>query len=324
MKNKKLKKEKDDIFSQMVNFGTRIFKDENVAKHLSFGVGGKVKYLAEVCNQEEIIFAVNLAREKKIPYLILGGGYNLVFSGKKWNGIVIKVSDGKIKINGDIIYSDAGALLSGLIKVAVSSGLSGIETLSGIPGTIGGAIYGNAGAYGHSISEYLVSVTIFDGNDVRKIAKDECDFSYRESIFKKKDWVILGAEFKFIPGDRGSLTSTSKKIIETRLNKFGKEPKCAGSYFKNVVVSELKPVVLEGIPKNKIIDGKIPAGYLLESVGAKGMRVGGIYVADYHGNIILNDGTGKSSDLYKLTEKLKKLVKEKFGINLEEEVITID
>lgn len=319
-----IKKYPYGIILTMKKNGINVFEDEDVSKHLSFGVGGKVKFLAEVTNLDEITLAIKLANKNKIPYMILGGGYNVVFSNKKWNGLVIKIADGKIIRKDDTVYSEAGASLAGFIKVCTENGLSGPETLSGIPGTIGGAVYGNAGAYGHSISEFITFVTIFDGKTIKKLEADKCLFCYRDSIFKKKNWVILGAGFKMLPGDSKKLIETSEKIISTRYKKFGKEPRCPGSYFKNVLVYSIPSETLKVIDSSKIIEGKIPAGYLLESVGAKGMRVGGIYVADYHGNIILNDGTGKYADLIKLTKKLKKLVKAKFGILLEEEVVVID
>ncbi|HBM45690.1 MAG: UDP-N-acetylenolpyruvoylglucosamine reductase [Parcubacteria group bacterium GW2011_GWF2_38_76] len=303
-----------------------VVKNIEISQHLNFGVGGKVSHFVTASNKEDILSAVAYAKKEKIPYLILGGGNNIVSCDKKIKCLVIKISSepdsvgGEIKIKDNKIYTDAGILLSDLVSTTVKNGFVGLETLSGIPGTVGGSIYGNAGAYGHSISEFISSVTIFDGKKIIKTGNKDCHFGYRESVFKKKKWIIIGAEFKFKKGDAKELTKISEDIIETRWKKFGPKPKCPGSYFKNIIVKDISKKSLAFIDPSKIKDGKIPVGYLLEEVGAKGMREGGIYVSDFHGNIILNDGTGKYNDLTKLVKKLKSLVKKKFGIEIEEEV----
>lgn len=276
--------------------------------------------MTEVATPEEIIEAIKHAKSQKIVHIILGGGNNVVFCDKKTKCLVIKIIGGDIHIIGDKVHVDAGVDLLHLIRTVIKDGLAGLETLSGIPGTAGGAIYGNAGAYGHSISEVVDSVKIFDGKKIRSLTNKECKFEYRESIFKKKKWVILSAELKFGKGDAKELQKKSEEITKIRWEKFGPKPKCPGSYFKNILVKDISKKSLTLVDPTKIKDGKIPAGYLLEEVGAKGMREGGVYVSDYHGNIILNDGTGNYKDLKKLVNKLRKLVKNKFGIKLEEEV----
>jgi UDP-N-acetylmuramate dehydrogenase len=188
---------------------------------------------------------------------------------------------------------------------------------------VGGAIYGNAGAYGQSISDSLLWVEIFNGDKIIRISKDECRFGYRDSIFKHKNWVILEAKFELKFGDKKTIQNRREEIKKIRARKYKTGVKCPGSYFKNIIASELPGDVLRNIDQNKIIYGKIPAGYLLESVGACGMKVGGIRVADNHGNLFINDGQGTFSDINSITHILKEKVKEKYGIELEEEVVIL-
>lgn len=221
------------------------------------------------------------------------------------------------------IYCSAGVLLSNFISAVLEKGYAGLEALSGIPGTIGGAIYGNAGAYGHSVGEFVKKVIVFDGKKERAIDEKDCRFGYRTSTFKGRKWIILGAEFVFANGDKIELEKKSAEIIDVRWKKFGPKPKCPGSYFKNVPVKDIPKKGMSLLGEARVSEGKIPAGYLLELAGAKGMRVGDIYVSDFHGNIILNGGEGKFRDLMKLVKKLKVLIEKKFGIKLEEEVIYV-
>ena len=245
----------------------------------------------------------------------------MVFPDEFLNRLIIKINNKDFKIIRNKAIIDAGAPLFLSIKKMINAGLGGLETLSGIPGTIGGAIVGNAGAYGHSISEVIEKAQIYNGKKVLWLKNKDCDFRYRESIFKRRrDFVILKVVFNLKKGDKKELQKTSKEIVIERLKKYPTGLKCAGSFFKNLVVKEIKPEILKLIDKNKIIEEKVPTGYLLEEVGAKGMKIGDIAVADYHANLLVNRGNGKASDIKKLAKILKEKVEKRFGIILEEEV----
>ncbi|MEI6436084.1 MAG: UDP-N-acetylmuramate dehydrogenase [Bacteroidota bacterium] len=300
--------------------GIDILKNVSLKEHNNFGLGGVARYFCLVSSSDEVIEAIEISKKLKTQYYVLGGGYNVVFSDNDFDGLIIKIKGGHIRQDGDKVYCDAGISLSELIGFTISKGMSGLESLSGIPGTVGGAIYGNAGAYGHSISEVIESVRVFDGDKIRKISKNDCKFEYRESLFKKNKWIITEVEMVFGKADKKELEKISSNIIEIRNKKFPWDLKCPGSYFKNVFVLSLSKKVLSNIDQGRIIEGKIPAGYLLEQVGAKGMADGGAKVTDFHGNIIINTGNAKYSEVKNLSGKLKKLVFEKFEINLEEEV----
>ncbi len=297
----------------------------------TFGVGGKVKWYLKVISPEELVDAVSLAKENSLKYLVMAGGSNLVFSDETYPGLLIHYlnSQAEISCEGNVITCEAGLPLASLINFAIENNLAGLESLSGIPGTVGGAIVGNAGAYGQSISDHLEKIEIFSPSPsplgragVGLISCGDHHFAYRNSIFKNegKNWLVLRATFNLEKGDGVELLKKSKEIIEIRNAKYVPGVKCPGSYFKNVLVSTITPEALSKIDQNKIRDGKIPAGYLLEDVGARGLREGEAVVANFHGNLIINESHATYADVIKLVTKLKKLVKDRFEIELEEEV----
>lgn len=299
----------------------KILRNKKVAKLTTFGIGGIAEYFCEVKNTKELLAAIEFARTKKLKYRIFAGGSNVVFPDGVIHGLLIRIVGGAIKkVGEERVYADAGVSLARLITYAITHGFIGVETLSGIPGTVGGAIVGNAGAYGHSIEESIQRVHVWDGRKEVWIAKNECKFAYRESIFKQKDWIVLGVEFAFYGGSTKNLWATSRRIIAERLKKYPRGLRCPGSYFKNILIKDIPVKALRKIDANKIIGDKLPAGYLLEVVGAKGMRRGGVGVADYHGNLILNYGKGTAKDAKLLAATLKKRVRARFGIELQEEI----
>lgn len=302
----------------------RIRENVPLAPFSTFGIGGRARYFFQPKKIGELKEAVEWAAQNKHACRVFAGGSNVVFPDEGFDGLLIRVFGGKIKI-GKLqccIVVDAGVLLADVIKKTVLSGWAGLETLSGIPGTIGGAVVGNAGAYGHSISEVVQSVEFFDveKGEVGTLSDKECEFGYRDSIFKKKNFFILSVCLCFQLGDKKTLTTKSREIIKIRKKKYKPGLRCPGSFFKNVLVKDAGEEALKKIDSSKIVDGKIPAGYLLEDVGAKGMREGGIYIADFHGNLFVNDGGGTAAEVKKLSAVLKKRVGEKFGIRLEEEI----
>ena len=313
-----------------------VFKqDVSLSSLTTFQVGrGKADYYVQISKAEELIKIVKLARELEIPFRVIAGGSNLVFADTDYHGLLIqflartksnkkaKISLGKRGAKMALIVPASLTLMS-LIQSSIEQGLAGLEALSGIPGTVGGALVGNAGAYGQAISDKLVSVTVFDSKKIRIISKKACQFAYRNSIFKTKlakDYLILSAEFKLEKGSKKELQKKSREIIQTRLKRYPKNLKCPGSFFKNVLVSSVSKKSLAKIDESKIRDGKINTGWLLEKSGALNLRSGAIHVSDWHGNLIINDGGGTSEDVKKLANLLKNKVYKKFGIKLEEEV----
>ena len=306
---------------------SKIEVEENVdiRPHTTFGVGGVVRYFVEVGSSRDAVLAINFAKKNKIPYVIIAGGSNLVFGDGLLNMLVIKIItpvkvSSYISVKNNEVVCDASVSLMDLVSFTISRGLCGLEALSGIPGTVGGALVGNAGAYGQTISGPLKELEIFDGKKIRRLSKKECEFTYRDSIFKRKSWIVLSLSFSMPSGDREELEKKSREIIETRNKKYIPGIKCPGSFFKNILIENVPKTSLKFLSKDRDYYGKVPAWYFLDQVGARGMVEGGIKIADFHGNLLMNTGRATFKDVYTLAERLKSLVKEKFGIILEEEI----
>ena len=303
----------------------KITKNKPLTPLSTFGIGGKAEYFVVVKNVSELKKALDWAGEKRVSWKFFSGGSNIVFPDGLLRGLLIKIDIGRdeLKQTGDNTTSCGSAvLLQEAVDFSNKHGLAGLETMAGIPGTLGGAIVGSAGAYGRSISEAVKMVEILDVEKLesRWISGDECEFSYRESIFKHKPFIVLKAELVFQKSDPEILEKKSREIIEVRLKKYKPGLKCPGSFFKNVLTKDASKKSLKLIDESKIIEGKIPTGYLLETVGGKGMRRGGIKIADFHGNLFINDSAGTAKDVKELAKELKKRVRDHFGIKLEEEV----
>jgi UDP-N-acetylmuramate dehydrogenase len=193
--------------------------------------------------------------------------------------------------------------------------------MTGIPGWVGGAIYGNAGAYGRSIDCSVEAVRFFDGTAVREIGRDECRFRYRHSTFKdNKGWIVFQTRLSLRDGDAEELRRRADEILAIRNAKYPPEMKCAGSIFKNLIFAELPAAVQVQVDPKVVREGKVPSAWFLEQAGAKGMRNGGIHVADYHANLIYNAGGGKAREVRAIVDELKARVRDRFCFDIEEEV----
>lgn len=312
----------ENEYSQLQSVsGLTVKRQEPLRNHTRFALGGPATVFAETVDSSAFVKALQLLQSSGSSHVVLGGGTNLIVSDEGYQGVVLRYIAAGIRHAGNRVQVDAGAELNHLVDSLNQAGLKGLETLAGIPGWVGAAVYGNAGAYGHSISERVDSVTFFDGANIRKLNKLECDFRYRESIFKRrKDWIIFSVDLLLDAGNRSELVETSTGIRKVRDEKFPPTMKCAGSIFKNFLLRDLPAHVAAVVPSTVVREGKIPAAWFLEQAGAKGTVRGGIRVADYHANLIYNTGTGTSAELCQIIQYLKQLVHEKFGLKLEEEV----
>jgi UDP-N-acetylmuramate dehydrogenase len=301
----------------------RLSLSENVplSSCTRFGIGGPARLLVDAGADNALAAAMAVIRSAGTPWALIGGGTNLVADDAGFSGVVLRYTAAGIRIDGTRIAVQAGALLQALVDSSIQAGLRGLETMTGIPGWVGGAIYGNAGAYGHSIAERVVSVRYFDGECVRELSGDGCEFQYRESIFKRhKDWIVLEATLRLDPADAAELARTAEGILKIRNAKYPPAMRCAGSIFKNLFLTQLAPRIRSLVPGQVIREGKVPSAYFLEQVGAKGITDGGIRVADYHANLVYNTGGGTSGQVAHVVGVLKQRVRERFGLELEEEV----
>src|SRR5208337_423283 len=234
---------------------------------------------------------------------------------------VLRFHGAALARDGERVQAQAGATLQSVVDFAIGHGLEGVERMTGIPGFTGGAIYGNAGAYGQSIADTLESVRVFDGERVRRLEGAECAFRYRDSVFKRqKEWLILEAVFGLRNGDAEALKASADEILATRNRKYPPDMRCAGSIFKNLILDELPETLRSQVPESVAKKGKAPAAWFLDQAGGRGLHRGGIHVAGYHANLIYNDGTGSARELRRLIGELKRRVEARFGLRLEEEV----
>jgi len=323
-------------------------EDIPLAKFTSFNIGGRAKYFFEGNNKREIIKAVSLAKQEDLPFFILGGGSNLLVDDKGYQGLVIKIQNSGLKIQKENsnfkVAAGAGTSLSLLVSNAAENGLSGLEWTVGIPGTLGGAIYGNAGAFGKSMKDVVKEVEVFDAKDlqVKIYSLEDCRFDYRESIFKKdKNLIILSAVLELKKGEKKEIENKmkrylsermiilsavlelkkgEKKEIENKMKRYLSERKkkqpmgfaCAGSVFKNPSFAQTS--------RRFMTDRELSAGELIERCGLKGRSIGGAKISEKHANFIINLGKAKFSDVRRLIDLIKKRVRSKFGIELEEEL----
>jgi UDP-N-acetylmuramate dehydrogenase len=293
-----------------------------MARYTRFEIGGPASMLADVSTTEALAEAIDLVRDSGTPQAILGDGTNVIVDDAGFPGVVVRYVPDRIEIDGTKVRAEAGASLQDLVDQTIVAGLGGLETMTGIPGWVGGAIYGNAGAYGHSIQEFVESVRFFDGETTREFTSDQLDFSHRSSIFARfKDWVVLDVVLRLEPADSEELRSTADRILKIRNDRCPPSLKCAGNIFKNLTIKDLPPGV--EVPETVVREGKIPSAYFLDALGAKGRAVGSLRVADYYANLIYNEGGGTAHDLWILIDTLKAGVWEKFGIRLEEEVQSV-
>lgn len=299
---------------------------ENIplAPFTTFRIGGPARYYAEVSGAIEIAEILEYAEEHELPLYVLGGGSNVLFSEKGFPGIVVHVVDGGLHVSGEKITAGAGVSLFDVVWKAKDAELEGIEKLAGIPGSFGGAVRGNAGAFGTEIGDVIVSVKTLDRHTgmVREYRQTECEFGYRTSLFKKNpQFVILSAEMKLLSGEKGMLERVIKETVAAREAKHPQDAKCAGSFFMNPEVKD-EHLLQEfekdtGMPSK---GGKLPAGWLIDHVGLRGKRIGGAMVSERHPNYLLNTGTATAEDIVTLASLVKTKVRDELRIRLQEEV----
>ena len=323
-----------DTFINLKNNFPRIEKDILLKDYSTFRIGGPAKYFLRTSDKKELKKIVEIATQEKIKFLVIGGGSNILFSDKGFDGLVVVYrSENLKKENFNIEKKDKGENVTVKVDASIPlffliselKNLSGLEWGVGIPGTLGGAINGNAGASGESISDSIQSVDIIDvssGSIVeRKMKKKECLFAYRTSIFKNNsDLLIVSAELNLMKDDEEEI----KKRIADNLNKRKvKQPKgfSAGSVFKNYY-GKLEESVLKEYPQLKIFSEKeiVPTGLLIELCGLKGKQIGDAKISDEHANFIINLKNATADDVMSLINLIKKSVKEKFLVDLIEEI----
>ncbi len=277
----------------------------DLKKYNTYGIGGISKYLVMPEDIDELSSLIKYLNKEGIPWYVLGGGSNVILPDEDFDGAIIKLDKlNRVVIDNDIITADAGISLGMFVNTLLDRGFVGYASLMGIPGTLGGAIVGNAGAYNVSIFDYLISVSIIDADGNKKILnKEDIKYDYRYTEFKGKNSIVVTASFKGIYGDVALVREQIQLNLEKRRNTQPLEYKNAGSVFKN--------------------PPEYSAGYLIEHAGLKGLIVGGAQVSNKHANFIINYDNAKSRDIIKLIEIIKSTVKDKFNIELNLEQVVV-
>lgn len=279
-------------------------ENEPLSAHSTMRVGGPAALAAFPTGSAELSALIQRAKEASVRYIIVGNASNILFSDDGFDGLAIfTTAMRRVVWNGARVTAECGASLTGLAATATKRGLSGLEFAFGIPGTVGGAVYMNAGAYGSQVSAVLTSSEYLQGDTVLSRSAEEHRFGYRTSIYRSTDDIILSAEFTLTPGDPEEIAAKAAKNMESRRSKQPLEFPNAGSVFK-------RP------------EGAFP-GALIEEAGLKGLRIGGAEISEKHANFIVNRGNATASDILRLEETVQKEVYKRSGILLETEIIYI-
>ncbi|NTW14339.1 MAG: UDP-N-acetylmuramate dehydrogenase [Candidatus Moranbacteria bacterium] len=301
-------------------------ENEMMAGHTTFRIGGPAKLYAEVMTTAELVAALDRAESEKLPVYLLGGGSNVLFSDKGFPGMVIKNSICGLQVRDDGTVSvGAGVRLFDVVTACCSKGLSGIERLSGIPGTVGGAVRGNVGAFGTEMGSSVTSVKVFHRKtgEIKEFGQEDCQFGYRMSRFKREpDLIVLSIELLLAPGHEPStLLSVSKEVWADRESKHPQDVFCAGSFFVNPIVHDQKLREEFSRDAGKVPkDDKLPAGWLIDQVGLRGKMIGHAKVSELHPNYILNTGGATAEEILTIVSIVKQRVRDELNIQLCEEV----
>ena len=285
-------------------FGTeRVLLEEPMKRHTTFRIGGPAEVFVMPENLEEVGRILEICKEENLPYFILGNGSNLLVSDKGYRGVVIQLDRnfGEVRVEGTEIFASAGALLSTIAVAARRASLTGFEFAGGIPGTLGGAVVMNAGAYGGEMKDVLKKVTVMDQTGkVFEIPAKELEMGYRTSVIKTAGYIVLDAVISLKEGDIEEIKALTRKLSEQRTSKQPLEYPSAGSTFKR--------------PEGYF------AGKLIMDSGLRGYRVGGAQVSEKHCGFVINAGDATAEDVRSLMQHVTETVYEKFGVTLEPEV----
>lgn len=293
-----------EIYKELIKITgeSGVLRDEPMSRHTTFRTGGPAEYLV-VPDMDTLPSVIAFCREKALPFTVIGNGSNLLVGDGGIDGVVIEIGKAmaEIQIEGTKITAQAGALLSAVSAKAASNSLTGLEFASGIPGSVGGAVIMNAGAYGGEIKDTLVSATVLTREgEIVKLAAEELDLSYRHSNLPELERIVLEAEFVLQEGDAAQIEATLADLKAQRTSKQPLEYPSAGSTFKR--------------PEGNF------AGKLIQDAGLRGYTIGGAQVSEKHCGFVINRGGATSADVLELIRYIQKTVSEEFGVDLETEV----
>lgn len=304
---------------------------ENVALAplTTFNIGGQARYFIEVDAADELGAAIDYAQTRKLPFFILAGGSNTLVADEGFDGVVIKINFSKYAIPataGEKLYAEAGSVLSEVVLAACQQGFSGIESLYGIPGSVGGAVRGNAGAFGTEIGDRVVSVQALniETRELKEFTNEECFFGYRTSFFKTNpEWIVVSVTLALEPSHTKECTAKAEETLSVRNERQIQNIQSAGSFFMNPRVSEDIQHMFEDEKGISAREGRVPAGWLIEKAGYKGVSRDGVTTGVRSANYVINEGSATAVAVAAFTSEIKAKVADMFNVVLQEEVTQV-
>ena len=315
----------DQLKKQLAEvFNGRLKENEPMKHHTNFRIGGPAAWFAEVKSVDELKEALKIAEEWKLETFILGGGSNVIVSDEGFDGLVLKIGMRAFSVDGLHVTAEAGALPIAIARKTAELGLEGFEWAISLPGTIGGAIRGNAGCFGGEMKGAVEEVEVLRDGKVITLGPNELKFGYRDSVIKYTDDVVLRVKLQLRKGNVEALKERMKEILETRIKCQPVECGSAGCLFKNYEIKsdeELDALLKKvDLPESMRLCRQVSAGWLIDQLGLKGVAIDGAQISEKHGNFLLNLGTATASDIVQLISLVKSKVRDAYGIQLQEEV----
>ncbi len=332
----------DQLYTKLKTFG-KVKANESMAKHTTFKIGGSAQFFVIIDSTEKLIKLFEYLDSEGVLYVVIGAGSNILVSDSEFVGVIVHVCNTKIIFDEEFVTVDAGVMMPKLAQEIVKAGCTGLEWCVGVPGTVGGSVRGNAGAMGSEIKDSLVKVDVYKNGDIVEYTLDECQFGYRDSIFKHDGGIILRTQFNLAKVSKDDKVLGMKQVIKHIQYRNKTQPQgyaSTGCIFKNIIINEkiaINTLQKEKIRKNKELllknfdeksdkvkqflkIGKISVGWLVEQAGIKGEKEGNAQISPTHGNFIVNIGGATASEVQILIERVRTTVYNKTGFDLEEEI----
>lgn len=294
--------------------------------HNTYRIGGSADLFFEAQDSASLIAVIRELRTQNTPYYLLGGGTNVLVADEGFRGAVVKVKHQTNDVHNDVIVADAGMPMGALVAKARSLGLSGLEWAAGLPGTVGGAVFGNAGSHGGEMKDVVIAVEAYDPktDTVKECGASACGFGYRHSAFQENGMIIVRATLQLHHDDTAHISSRIKDILMKRIAHQPLAQRSEGCVFKNIELAYSKEGREAAAQSEELFSFRnarfLPAGAVIDKAGLKGARIGGARVSEHHGNFIVNEQNASARDIIALIETIRARVKEKYGITLAEEI----
>jgi UDP-N-acetylmuramate dehydrogenase len=314
-----------DALARSLAFQNRLQQNEPLAPHTTFHVGGMAKWFVSVRNVAEVSQAIAFAKKERIPWFVLGGGTNTLVSDAGFQGLVIQMTNRDVLVQGERVTCGAGALSVSVARAAVKASLTGLEWAVSLPGTVGGAVRGNAGCFGGEIKDALEQAAVLTSEGLKILSNKDLGFSYRDSVLKKRLWVVVEAVFRLQKGDRALIKQKMDFVLNKRKTTQPISTGSCGCVFKNVLFEAEADIVklrgrVKNIPEVFLQNKSIGAGWLIDQLGLKGTKIGGVQISEEHGNFILNTKNGTADQVIQLIALIKTRVRNELGVQLQEEI----